>query len=198
MSKKMIVIAFLQIVTIVVLAGCGSSNKSTDHTSFTIADFYGDYIFDEVAYMRKPSTISEEQYQKDLKAVTETFTNAEFSIKENYFHETSGTFGDDLTEDFEFMTIKDYGETYYNELASENLKNFEGLSSIFDYDEIKKELGAKEIKHYMMYVEDGIMSNPTFYITKDHIYIAMETISLDEAEDALKGYTHYLLKLKDS
>ncbi len=48
-----------------------------------------------------------------------------------------------------------------------------------------------------MYVEDGILSNPAFYITKDNIFVAMETISFGETEDILKGYTHYLLKLKE-
>lgn len=197
MNKKITLIVLLQIIAALVLAGCGSSNKSLDNTSLNIADFYGEYVFDEVVYMRKSSTISEEQYQNDLKAVTETFTDVEFSIEESYFFETSGTFGEKATEGFEFITIKDYGEKYYDDLASENLEDFEGLSSIFAYDDIKKELDVKEIKHYTMYLEDGIMSNPAFYITKDTIFVAMETISLDEADDALKGYTHYLLKLKE-
>ncbi|WP_438318094.1 hypothetical protein [Sporosarcina sp. FA9] len=197
MNKKITLIVLIQIITMLVLAGCGSSNKSIDNTPLNIADFYGEYLFDEVVYMRKSSTISEEQYQNDLKAVTETFTDVEFSIEESYFLETSGTFGEIPLEGFEFITIKDYGEKYYDDLASENLENFEGLSSIFDYDDIKKELDLKEIKHYTMYLEDGIMSNPSFYITKDNIFVAMETISLDEADGALKGYTHYLLKLKE-
>ena len=33
-------------------------------------------------------------------------------------------------------------------------------------------------------------------ITIDNIFVAMETISLGETEDDLKGYTHYLWKLK--
>lgn len=198
MNKKITLIILLQIITVLVLAGCGSSNKSTANTSLNIADFYGEYIFDEVVYMRKSSTISEEQYQNDLKAVTATFTDVKFSIEEGYFFETSGTFGENPTEGFEFITIKDYGEKYYDDLASENIENFEGLSSIFDYDVIKKELGVKEIQHYTMYLEDDIMSNPAFYITKDNIFVAMETISLDESDETLKGYTHYLLKLKEN
>ena len=196
MNKKIKVIIILQIIIILVLIGCGSSNKSIDNTSLNIADFYGEYIFDEVVYMRKSSAISEEQYQNDLKVVTETFTDAEFSIGESYFYETSRTFGENPSEGFEFITIKDYGDKYYDDLARENLENFEGLSSIFDYDDIKKELDVNEIKHYAMYVEDGILSNPMFYITKDNIFVAMETISFGETEDDLKGYTHYILKLK--
>ena len=197
MNKKSIIILILLNIIILVLTGCVPSNKSIDDTPLNIADFYGEYVFDGVAYMRKPSTISEEQYQDDLKAVTETFTDAEFSIGESYFSETSRTFGEDPSEGFEFITIKEYGDEYYDELARGNLENFEGLSSIFDYEDIKKELGANEIKHYIMYVEDGILSNPAFYITKDNIFVAMETISFEETEDTLKGYTHYLLKLKE-
>ncbi|NMA48992.1 MAG: hypothetical protein GX947_04390 [Tissierellia bacterium] len=197
MNKRSTIILILLSMIILVLTGCVPSNKSIDNTSLNIADFYGEYIFDEVAYMRKSSTISEEQYQDDLKAVTEIFTDAEFSIGESYFYETSETFGEDPSEGFEFITIKDYGDKYYDELARENLENFEGLSSVFDYDDIKKELDVNEIKHYTMYVEDGILSNPMFYITKDNIFVAMETISFGETEDTLKGYTHYLLKLKE-
>lgn len=148
--------------------------------------------------MRKSSAISEEQYQNDFKAVTETFTDVEFSIEGSYFYETSGTFGENPSEGFEFITIEDYGDKYYDDLARENLENFEGLSSIFDYDDIKKELDVNEIKHYTMYVEDGILSNPMFYITKENIFVAMETISFGETEDDLRGYTHYLLKLKEN
>ena len=172
--------------------------NGSDNRSINIADFYGEYIFDEVVYMRKSPAISEEQYQNDLQIVTETFTDVEFSIGESYFYETSGTFGENPSEGFEFITIKDYGDKYYDDLARENLENFEGLSSIFDYDDIKKELGVNEIEHYIMYVEDGILSNPAFYITKDSIFVAMETISFGETEDTLKGYTHYLLKLKEN
>ncbi|SKC54535.1 hypothetical protein [Maledivibacter halophilus] len=188
-------IIFLIVVAIVLVS---NSNKSIDNTSLNIADFYGEYTFDEVVYMPKSSAISEEQYQNDLKALTETFTGVEFSIEEGYFYETSGTFGENPSEGFEFITIKDYGDKYYDDLARENLENFEGLSSIFDYDDIKKELGVNEIKHYTMYVEDGVLSNPMFYITKDNIFVAMETISFGETEDDLKGYTHYLLKLKEN
>ncbi|MFZ7103743.1 MAG: hypothetical protein ACOWWO_13960 [Peptococcaceae bacterium] len=198
MNKKNTIIIILQSIIILVLVGCVSSNKSIDNTSLNIADFYGEYTFDEVAYMRKSPAISEEQYENDLKIVTETFTDVEFSIGESYFYETSGTFGENPSEGFEFITIKDYGDKYYDDLARENLENFEGLSFIFDYDDIKKELDVNEIKHYIMYVEDGILSNPTFYITKDSIFVAMETISFGETEDALKGYTHYLLKLKEN
>lgn len=198
MNKKNTIIIILQIIIILVLVGCVSSNKSIDNRSITIADFYGEYIFDEVVYMRKSPAISEEQYQNDLQIVTETFTDVEFSIGESYFYETSGTFGENPSKDFEFITIKDYGDKYYDDLARENLENFEGLSSIFDYDDIKKELGVNEIEHYIMYVEDGILSNPAFYITKDSIFVAMETISFGETEDTLKGYTHYLLKLKEN
>ncbi len=152
--------------------------------------------FIKVVYMRKSSAITEEQYQNDLKIVTETFTDVEFSIGESYFYETSGTFGEKPSEGFEFITVKDYGDKYYDDLARENLENFEGLSFIFDYDDIKKELDVHEIKHYTMYVEDGVLSNPMFYITKDNIFVAMETISFGEVEDDLKGYTHYILKLK--
>ncbi len=198
MNKKNTIIIILQIIIILVLVGCVSSNKSIDNRSINIADFYGEYIFDEVVYMRKSPAISEEQYQNDLQIVTETFTDVEFSIGESYFYETSGTFGENPSEGFEFITIKDYGDKYYDDLARENLENFEGLSSIFDYDDIKKELGVNEIEHYIMYVEDGILSNPAFYITKDSIFVAMETISFGETEDTLKGYTHYLLKLKEN
>ena len=198
MNKKSTTILILASLIILALTGCVPSNNSIDNTSLNIADFYGDYIFDEVAYMRKSSAISEEQYQNDLKAVRETFTGVEFSIGESYFSETSGTFGEDPFEGFEFITIKDYGDKYYDDLARENLEEFEGLSSIFDYDDIKKELNVKEIEHYTMYVEDGILSNPMFYITKDNIFVAMETISFGETEQDLKGYTHYLLKLKEN
>jgi hypothetical protein len=196
MNKKIIIIFILQSIILLALIGCGSSNNSIDNTSLNIADFYGEYTFDEVVYMRKSSAISEEQYQNDLKVVTETFKDAQFSIGESYFYETSGTFGESPSEGFEFITIKDYGDKYYDDLAREDLENFEGLGSIFDYDDIKKELNVNEIKHYIMYVEDGILSNPGFYITKDNIFVAMETISFGETEDSLKGYTHYLLKLK--
>ncbi|WP_026895239.1 hypothetical protein [Clostridiisalibacter paucivorans] len=188
-------IIFLIVVAIVLIS---NSNKSIDNTSLNIADFYGEYTFDEVVYMPKSPAISEEQYQNDLKAITETFTDVKFSIEESYFYETSGTFGENPSEGFEFITIKDYGDKYYDDLARENLENFEGLSSIFDYDDIKKELGVNEIKHYTMYVEDGILSNPMFYITKDNIFVAMETISFGGTEDDLKVYTHYLLKLKEN
>lgn len=199
MNKKNTIIIILQsILIILVLIGCGYSNKSIDNTSLNIADYYGEYTFDEVVYMHKSSAISEEQYQNDLKIVTETFTDVEFSIGESYFYETSGTFGENPSEGFEFITIKDYGDKYYDELARENLENFEGLSFIFDYDDIKKELDVNEIKHYIMYIEDGILSNPTFYITKDSIFVAMETISYGETHDTLKGHTHYLLKLKEN
>ncbi len=197
MNKKITIIFILQSIILLTLMGCGSSNKSIDNTSLNIADFYGEYTFDEVAYMRKPSAISEEEYQNELKAVIETFTDAEFSIEESYFYETSGAFGKSPSEDFEFITIKDYGDKYYDDLVREGFESFEGLSSIFDYDDIKKELNVNEIKHYIMYVEDEILSNPAFYITKDDIFIAMETISSGETEDELKGYTHYLLKLKE-
>lgn len=196
MNKKIIIIFILQSIILLALIGCGSSNNSIDNTSLNIADFYGEYTFDEVVYMRKSSAISEELYQNDLKVVTETFKDAQFSIGESYFYETSGTFGESPSEGFEFITIKDYGDKYYDDLAREDLENFEGLGSIFDYDDIKKELNVNEIKHYIMYVEDGILSNPGFYITKDNIFVAMETISFGETEDSLKGYTHYLLKLK--
>lgn len=198
MNKKITIIFILQIIILLVLVGCGSSNKPIHNTSLNIATFYGEYIFDEVVYMRKSSAISEEQYQNDLKAVTETFTDVEFSIRESYFYETSGTFGENPSEGFEFITIKDYGDKYFDDLFSEDIENFEGLSSIFDYDDIKKELDVNEIKHYTMYVEDGTLSNPMFYITKDNIFVAMETISFGETEDDLKGYTHYLLKLKEN
>ncbi len=197
MNKRNTIIIIFQCIIILVLAGCVSSNKSLDNTSLNIADFYGEYTFDEVAYMRKSPAISEEQYQNDLKIVTDTFTDVEFSIGDSYFYETSGTFGENPSEGFEFITIKDYGDKYYDDLARENLENFEGLIFIFDYDDIKKELDVNEIEHYIMYVEDGILSNPAFYITKDSIFVAMETISFEETEDALKGYTHYLLKLKE-
>jgi hypothetical protein len=195
--KKITIVIILQIIIILALTGCGTSNISIDSTPLTIADFYGEYIFDEVVYMRKSSAISEEQYQNDLKVVTETFTDAEFSIGESYFYETSGNFGEDPSEGFAFITMKDYGEKYYDALVREDLKDFEGLSSIFDYDDIKNELDVDEIKHYIMYEEDGILSNPMFYITRDNIFIAMETISFGETDDTLKGYTHYLLKLKE-
>ena len=198
MNKKITLIIILQTIIILVLGRCVSSNKSIDNTSLNIAGFYGEYTFDEVVYMRKSSAINEEQYQNDLKSVTQTFTDVEFSIEESYFYETSGTFGESPSEGFAFITIKDYGDKYYDDLARENLENFEGLSSIFDYDDIKKELDVNEIQHYTMYVEDDILSNPMFYITKDNIFVAMETISFDETDDALKGYTHYLLKLKEN
>lgn len=198
MNKKIAIIIILQSIIILVLIGCVPSNKSIDNTSLNIASFYGEYTFDKVAYMRKSSVINEEQYQNDLKVVTETFTDAEFSIGEGYFYETSGTFGNNPSEGFEFITIRDYGDKYYDDLVREDLENFEGLSSIFDYDDIKKELDVNEIKHYTMYVEDEILSNPMFYITKDNVFVAMETISFGETDDALKGYTHYLLKLKEN
>lgn len=197
MNRKNAIIIILQSIIILVLIGCTPSNKSIDNASLNIADFYGEYTFDEVVYMRKSPAISEEQQQNDLKKVTETFTGVEFSIGESYFYETSGTFGENPSEDFEFITMKDYGDKYYDDLARENDGDFEGLSSIFDYDNIKKELGVNEIRHYIMYVEDGILSNPAFYITEDDIFVAMETISFGETEDTLKGYTHYLLKLKE-
>lgn len=198
MNKRNTIMIILQSIIILVLVGCVSSNKSIDNTSLNIADFYGEYTFDEVVYMRKSPAISEEQYQNDLKAVTETFTDVEFSIGESYFYEGSKTFGENPSEGFEFITIKDYGDKYYDDLARENLENFEGLSTIFDYDDIKKELDVNKIKHYIMYVEDGILSNPMFYITKNNIFVAMETISFEETDGALKGYTHYLLKLKEN
>ncbi|MET3507269.1 hypothetical protein [Halalkalibacter oceani] len=187
----------LHSIMIFFLMGCGSSNQSADNTSLNIADFYGEYTFEEVAYMRKYSGKSEEDYQNDVKAVTEMFTDVEFSIGESYFSETSGTFGENPAEGFEFITMKDYDDKYYDEVGGENLENFEGLSSLFDYDEIKKELDVDEIEHYIMYVEDGVLSNPAFYITNNDIYVAMETISTGETEDSVKGYTHYLLKLKE-
>ena len=197
MNKKIAIIIILQSIIILTLVGCVSSNKPIDNSSLNIADFYGEYTFDEVAYMRKSSAISEEQYQNDLKSVTETFTDVEFSIEESYFYESSGTFGENPSEGFEFITIKEYGDKYYDDLVREDIENFEGLSFIFDYDDIKKELEVNEIKHFTMYVEDGILSNPMFYITEDNIFIAMETISFEETDGSLKGYTHYLLKLKE-
>lgn len=198
MNKKVTVIIILQSIILLFLMGCGSSNKSVDNnTSLNIADFYGEYTFDEVVYMRKSSAISEEEYQNDLKAVTEIFTDVEFSIGESYFYETSKTFGENPSEGFEFITLQDYDDKFYDDLAEEDLENFEGLSSLFDYDDIKKELDVNEIKHYIMYVEDGILSNPMFYITKDNIFVANETITDGETEGTLKGYTHYLLKLKE-
>lgn len=191
-------IIILKSIIILALVGCASSNKPINNTSLDISDFYGEYTFDEVVYMHKSSAISEEQFQNDLKAVAENFTDVEFSIGESYFYETSGTFGENPSEGFEFITVKDYGEKYYDDLARESLENFEGLGSVFDYDDIKQELDIDEIKHYTMYVEDGILSNPMFYITKDNIFIAMETISFDETDNTLKGYTHYLLKLKEN
>ncbi|NMB41895.1 MAG: hypothetical protein GX996_08160 [Firmicutes bacterium] len=198
MHKKITIMLALQSIILLVLIGCGSSNNFMGNTPLNIADFYGEYIFDEVAYMRKSSAISEEQYQNDFKTVTETFKNAEFSIGEGYFHETSGTFGKNPLQGFEFITLKDYGDKYFDDLAKENLENFEGLDSIFDDDDIRKKLDVNEIKHYVMYVEDGVLSNPGFYITKDNIFVAMETISFGETENDLKGYTHYLLKLKEN
>ncbi len=167
-----------------------SLNKSVDNTSLNIADFYGEYTFDEVAYISP--TINEEEYQDVLKAVTETFTDVEFTIGESYFYETSGIFGENPSEGFEFITLQDY-----DDLVGENFDDFESLSSLFDYDGIKKELDVNEIKHYIMYVEGGILSNPAFYITKDNIFVANETISYGETDDTLKGYTHYLVKLKE-
>ncbi len=197
MNKKIrIVLIFLGTI-LLVLTGCGSSDKSVDIIFPNMAEFYGEYTFDEVAYLHKTSGVSEEQYQSDLMAVTDTFIDAEFIIDEGYFYETSGTFGKIPSEGFDFITMDDYGDKYYDKLAGENLENFEGLGSIFDYDDIKKELGVNEIKHYIMYEEDGILSNPAFYITKDHIFVAMDTISWGETEYELKGYTHYLLKLKE-
>ncbi len=197
MNKRVITILILQSIVLLALTGCGFSNAFSDDNTLNIANFYGEYTFDEVAYMRKSAAIDEGQYQKDLKIVTETFTDVKFSIKRDYFYETSGTFGENPSEGFEFITIKEYGDTCYDDLVRENLEDFEGLSSIFDYDDIKRELGVNEIEHYIMYVEEGVLSNPTFYITKDCIFVAMETISLGETEDELKGYTHYLLKLKE-
>ncbi|NEU31939.1 hypothetical protein GN156_14290 [bacterium LRH843] len=165
-NKKITIIIILQSIIILVLIGCASSNKSIDSTSLNIADFYGEYTFDKVAYMRKSSAISEEQYQNDLKAVAEIFTDVEYSIGESYFYETSGTLGENPSEGFEFITLQDYSEKYFDDLARENLDNFESLSSLFDYDAIKKELDVNKIKHYIMYVEGGILSNPAFYITK--------------------------------
>lgn len=197
MNKKIIRIIILQSILILVLIGCGSSSEPVDNTFLDIVDFYGEYKFDEVVYMPKSSEISEEQFENDLKALTENFKDVEFSIGESYFYETSGIFGENPSEDFEFITIEDYGEKYYDDLVRKDIENFEGLSSIFDYDDIKKELDVDEIKHYIMYAEDGILSNPMFYITKNNIFVAMETISFGETEDDLKGYTHYLLKLKE-
>lgn len=196
MNRKITIIIILQSIILLLLVGCRSSNNSNGNTSLNIADFYGEYTFDEVTYMRKSSAISEEQYQNDLKTVTETFKDVQFSIGESYFHESSGTFGESPTEGFEFMTVKDYGVKYYDDLVKKEFENFEGLDSIFDYDDIKKQLNVNEIKHYIMYMEDGILSNPLFYITKDNIFVAMESISFEETEDSLKAYTHYLLKLK--
>ena len=188
----------LQSIIILALTGYGFPNKSTDNRSLNIADFYGEYTFDEIVYMRKSSTISDEQYLNDLKVVSENFTDVKFSIGKSYFHETSGTFGEDPSEGFEFITVKDYGDKYYDDLVRGDLGNFEGLSSIFDYDDIKKALDVNELKHYTMYSEGGILSNPMFYITKGNIYVAMETISFEETGNTLKGYTHYLLKLKEN
>lgn len=198
MNKKITIILIVSSIILLALSGCGSSNNSNDNNLLEIADYYGEYKFDEVAYMRRSPAISEEKYQNDLKTVKETFKDARFSINEGYFHETSGTFGDSPSEGFEFITIKDYGDKYYDDLVREHLKNFEGICSIFDYDNIKKELGVNEIEHYIMYEEDGVLSNPVFYITKDNIFVAMETISFGETEDEMKGYTHYLLKLKEN
>lgn len=198
MNKKITIMLTLQSIILLVLIGCGPSNNSMDNTLLNIADFYGEYIFDEVAYMRESPAISEEQYQNDFKAVTETFKDAKFSIGESYFYETSGTFGKNPLQGFEFITLKDYGDKYYDDLAKENLENFESLGSIFDDDDIRKKLDVNEIKHYVMYVEDGVLSNPGFYITKDNIFVAMETISFEETGNDLKGYTHYLLKLKEN
>lgn len=196
MKKQITMILILQSILILALIGCTSPGEPTDNTSLDIADFYGEYIFDEVAYMRKSSAISEEQYRKDLKALRESFTAVEFSIGESYFYETSRTFGESPAEGFKFMTVKDYGEKHYDNLARENVKDFKGLSSIFDYGEIKRALNVNEIQHYIMYMEDSILSNPTFYISSDNIFVAMETISFGDTDDDLKGYTHYLLKLK--
>jgi hypothetical protein len=196
--KKITIISILQSIILLALVGCGTSNEAIDNTPLNIADFYGEYTFDEVVYMRKSSAISEEQYRNDFEVVTEIFTEVEFSIGESYFYETSGTFGEKPSEGFEFITMKDYGDKYYDDLVRENLEDFEGLSTIFDYDDIKKELNVNEIKHYIMYVEDGTLSNPMFYITKDNIFVAMETISFGETDETLKGYTHYLLKLKEN
>jgi len=172
--------------------GCDSK----ENPSLDIADFYGEYVFEEIAYLPKSSMISDEQYQKDFKSITETFRDAEFVIKESYFYETSGVFGKNPSEGFEFITIKDYGEKYYDDLVREEVKNFEGLSTIFNYDNLKNELEVNEIEHYTMYVQDGVLSNPLFYVTKEDIFVAMETISNGETGEDLVGYTHYLLKLK--
>lgn len=196
MNKKLTIIIILQGIIFLVLVGCRSSNNPVGTTSLNIADFYGEYTFDEVAYMRKSPTISEGQYKNDLKTVTETFKDAQFSIRESYFYETSGTFGESPAEGFEFITVKDYGDKYYDDLVRKDIEDFEGLDSIFDYDDIKNQLNVNEIKHYIMYAGGGALSNPLFYITKDNIFLAMETISFRDTEDSLKGYTHYLLKLK--
>lgn len=49
---------------ILFLTGCVPSNQSSGNTSLDIADFYGEYIFDEVAYMYKPLEMSEEHLEK--------------------------------------------------------------------------------------------------------------------------------------
>lgn len=195
MNKKITIIFIFQCIILLILAGCGHYNDPVENTSLKISDYYGEYIFERIAYMRKASAISEKQYQNDLETVTETFKDAEFSIQEGYFYETSGAFGENASKEFEFITMKDYGEKYYDDLARETIKDFKGLDTVFDYDNIKKELNADQIEHYVMYFEDGVLLNPTFYITKDNIFVAMETISFEEKEDNLKGYTHYLLKL---
>ena len=196
MNKKLTLIIILLGIILLVLAGCRSSNNPIGTTSLNIADFYGKYTFDEVAYMRKSPSIGEEQYKNDLETVTETFKDAQFSIKESYFYETTGTFGESPVEGFEFITVKDYGDKYYDDLVRKDIEDFEGLDLIFDYDDIKKQLNVNEIKHYIMYEEGGVLSNPLFYITKDNIFLAMETVSYGDTEDSLKGYTHYLLRLK--
>lgn len=198
MVKKSAILIFLYSLIALTLVGCGTSNQSLDKANLTIADFYGDYTFDEVVYMHKHSGQSDEEYENDLKAVTDMFTDAEFTIKEGYFYESTGTFGEGPFEGFEFITLKEYDDKFYDDLDEEELEHYVSLSSVYDYDDIKKELDVNEIEHYIMYEEGGILLNPFFYITKDDVFVAMETITDGETEDSIQGITHYLLKLEEN
>lgn len=197
MNKKKLIGIIVISIMILSVVGCSSSNDNSEKNTLSIADYYGEYVFDEVVFMRKTDAISDEQYEDDLKQVTKMFTDAEFSIKESYFNDTSGVFGTEPSENFEWLTVSEYGEKYYDDQVKERLENFQGLGSIFDYDKIKEDLNVDEIKHYTMYEEGGILSNPMLYISDEDIFIAMETITAEELDGTLEGITHYMLRLKE-
>ncbi|QKS69716.1 hypothetical protein FLK61_23240 [Paenalkalicoccus suaedae] len=193
--KNVLTISCLSFASVFLIA-CSSSTQSAEDTDLHIEDFYGEWVFNEVAYVEQSSSVSDEQYQDDVKAISDLFSGAEFTIGESYFYETSGTFGENPSEGFEFIRAEEYESRLYDDAAIENSENVQELSSLFDYEEIKEALDVNDIEHYLMYTDGGVLSNPLFYVTENDIFVANESISFGETEDSIKGYTHYLLRLE--